>query len=100
MPGAKEGHDERAETHEHPFEDDIRSFRGKFKQEREPTARLRNPHSTLTTGDDSPTPGGEANGVWNQAADPLNEMWDAIGQKQSSDELQQKYIPGDAEHAG
>jgi hypothetical protein len=31
-----------------------------------PTARLRNPHNTLITGDDSPTPDGEANGVWNQ----------------------------------
>ena len=67
MPGAKERHDQRAETYEHPFEDDIRPFRGKFKQKREAVTKLRNPHSTLTTGEDSPMPGGEANGVWNQA---------------------------------
>ena len=35
MPGAKEGHHQRAETDEHPFEDDIRPFRGKFEQKRE-----------------------------------------------------------------
>jgi hypothetical protein len=35
MPGAKEGHHERAETHEYPFEDDIRPFRSKLEQKRE-----------------------------------------------------------------
>ena len=35
MPGAKEGHQKRAETHEHPFKDDIRPFRGKLEQKRE-----------------------------------------------------------------
>jgi hypothetical protein len=67
MPGAKEGHDERAETHEHPFEDDIRPFRRKLEQKREAHREIQEPQSTLTIGEDSPMPGGEANGVWNQA---------------------------------
>ena len=34
------------------------------------------------------------------AADPLNEMRDAVRQKQSGCELQQENIPGNAEHPG
>ena len=67
MPGAKEGHGQRAQAEERPFENDVRAFGGKLEQKREANGELRNPHSTLTTGEDSPTPGGEANGVWNQA---------------------------------
>ena len=66
MPRAKKGNDQRAETHKHPFEDDVSPFRGKLEQKREADRELRNPHNTLTTGEDSPTPGGEANGLWNQ----------------------------------
>src|ERR1700750_597749 len=66
-----------------------------------PTARLRNPHSTLMTGEDSPTPGGEANGGLEPvAADTLNEVRDAIRQKQSGDELQRVSGPGEARHQG
>jgi hypothetical protein len=41
VPGAKEGHHERAETHEHPFEDDIRPFRGKFEQKSEADNKIK-----------------------------------------------------------
>jgi len=67
MPRTKEGHDQRAQADKHPFEDDVRPFRGKLEQKREADGEIEEPHSTLTTGEDSPTPGGEANGVWNQA---------------------------------
>jgi hypothetical protein len=43
MPGAKEGHDQRAETYEHPFEDDIRPFRSKFEQKREADNEIKKP---------------------------------------------------------
>ena len=62
MPRAKEGHEERAQAEERPFKDDVRPFGGKLEQKPEADGRLRNPHSTLTTGEDSPTPGGEAKG--------------------------------------
>ena len=67
MPRAKEGHDQRSQAEADPFEDDVRAFGENSNSSAKPTARLRNPQSTLTRGGDSPTPGGEANGVWNQA---------------------------------
>jgi hypothetical protein len=67
MPGAKEGHEQRAQAEAHPFEDDVRPFGREFEQKCETDGEVEKPHRTLTTGEDSPTPGGDAKGVWNQA---------------------------------
>jgi hypothetical protein len=41
MLGAKEGEDQRAQTDEHPFEDDVRSFRGKLEQKRKANSEIK-----------------------------------------------------------
>jgi hypothetical protein len=88
MPGAKECHHERAETHEHPFADDIRPFRGKFEQKREADNEIKKSPQHIDHGRgfaDARRRGERTLELG--AADPLNEVRDAIGQKQSSDEL-------------
>src|SRR5271165_4551524 len=72
----------------------------KANKRAKPTATLRNPHRTLTTGEDSPTRWGGERSLKRVAADSLNEMRDAVGQKQSGDELQQVDIPGKSKHRG
>ena len=66
MMGEEEGVDEGAEADERPFEGDARAFRGELEQQRKPHRQIKEPHRILITGEDSPTPGGEANGLWNQ----------------------------------
>jgi hypothetical protein len=41
MPRAKEGNDQRAQTDEHPFEDDVRSFLGEIKEKREADGEIK-----------------------------------------------------------
>jgi hypothetical protein len=67
MPRAKEGHDQRAQADKHPFEDDVRPFRGKLEQKREADGEIEEPPQHIDDRRGFPDPGGEANGVWNQA---------------------------------
>ena len=43
MPRAKDGHQKRAEADEHPFEDDVRAFRGEREQKREADHEIKKP---------------------------------------------------------
>ncbi len=66
MPRAKKGHDQRAKAEAYPFEDDISPFRGKFEQKGEAYGEVEKSPEHVDHGEDSPTPGGDANGLWNQ----------------------------------
>src|ERR1700722_4262677 len=99
MPRAKDGHQKRAGADEHPFKDDVRAFGGEREQKREADSEIKEPPQHIDQRR------GFADARWRRkrglepgAAGSLNEVLDAVGQKQSSDELQQKDIPGNAEH--
>ena len=66
MPRAKEGDDQRAQGHERPLDDDVRPFGRKSEQEGEANREIKESPQHIDDREDSPTPGGEANGVWNQ----------------------------------
>ena len=101
MPRAKEGDEQRAQANEPPFDDHIRPFGRKSEQEDEANREVKEPPQDIDDrrGFADARWGGER-GLEPVAADPLNEMRHAIGQKQSGDKLQQVDIPGKRKHGG
>jgi hypothetical protein len=57
----KDGDEERAQADERPFEDDLRPLGCKSAKQSEPNRQIKEAPQQLTSGEDSPTPGGEAN---------------------------------------
>src|SRR5271165_176567 len=90
MAGKRQGHDERAEAGERPFRDHDASFRRKGEHEGEAAGEVQEAPEDIDHGRrfaDARRRGERA--LKRMAADPLDEMRDAVGEQQSTDELQE-----------